>query len=86
MKNKYKILVGLLVSTLLASTIFASISSASKGSELLDIEEKLSEINEKNNSLRGEILSNSSLTTIQKKAHEMGFVENKEKVFVTINK
>jgi len=79
---KLKYAIGFILSILLVSIVFASISSASKGSELLDIEEKILALKEDNTRLKDEILKHSSLKNVEEKASDIGFVEPAEVIFL----
>ncbi len=66
----------------MAISVFASISSASKGSELLDIEEKAGQFETENRKLKTEIIGNTSLVKLSEEAGKLGMVRPLDVVYI----
>lgn len=80
--NKKKLLVAITV-VLLVLVVYVSVGLASKGSELVSIEEKAHLIESENRQLTAELIAEMSLTKISQKARELGMIEPEELVYLT---
>jgi cell division protein FtsL len=77
-KTKFRVrllpLVGCLFAMLVVTSVFVSISSASKGSELMEIEREMQDMSARNQQLKMEMISGTSLKYIAERADELGMV------------
>lgn len=79
LKTKF-IIISLVISVIVAEAlnIFLSNSLAGSSMEVSSLKEQIAKIDEKNTSLKTELLSYSSFENISSRAAQLGFTENKE--------
>lgn len=81
-KSKFSsvLFVGFLI--FLATTVFFAIEAAASGAQLSSLEKEELELTRINSELSEKILEKSSLTKIEEKADEMGFVKSEEIFYI----
>ncbi len=72
----------ILLALVIAMSVSISVISGTKGSELSDIENKISKIEDENRELESQIINESSLTNLNKKVESLGLAKPSDVVYL----
>jgi cell division protein FtsL len=77
---------GLILIILISGSIFTTITYSSKGSELVSIENQISDVDRENREIKTKIIKESSLTKLGDSAEQMKMIEPENIVYLSYEK
>lgn len=71
-----------LLGTLAVANVLIAVTTSTKGSEVISLEQQISELEAESNLLKSQIVKNSSLTTLSKREEELGMTKPENIIYL----